>query len=1048
MVNLPQIDVEKSVQSGASSSVSGSEITSAFGALAAGLGSIADTLRQGQVEDASIEGSDAVYRDENGNIKYDPRSNYSASGRAFNRAARVAALSTASTDSQDKLLQMRLDANGDVAKFDVSAKAYYDALIESAPKDMRGPLKMQLQRDITEVRNGMTVEQNRNDMAANESAIKSRIDFTTDELKALARQGGTGTKEYLEKLDEVKTLLGELSGNPAFRFNSQEADVFLKRLEANATGEWILGRIDDAYASGGIEAADKFINEELNNPDLKLSPAERAKYQREGRTWLNARKSERRAAVTQLKKDAAPILEGFKSGVSQDDGVVDDMIAQAEGLGDVTTATRLREARQLYDFNKSFKQLPDKEQAATLDGMATGGNAVDLFARKTVGVESGGNPNAKNPKSTATGAGQFIEGTWMDMVRKYRPDLLEGRTRQQVLDLRKDGALSFEMTKHYAQENADALTKAGVPVNQATLYLAHFAGSGGAIAIMKAAPYASALAVLGEAAIEKNPFLAGKSVAWVQNWAANKMGSASAVDPSMFKEARTEVAKDMKANWGNIKQGLLRGYDMSPEDVSLLHQQMGLVGDEDFNREVNTFFESRIDQFPSWTPFQQEQWMTQMQQDGVSVDEVDILGSMQSIHDATVKELDRDPVGLVAKAGNYSQPVQDLDLSNMQNFGKSLADRQGVVNFIGDYYGREGIGAFRPAEVEALGNYLKTAPVAEKLQVLQTMRQGLTPETYMASVQQIHGKDTLMGLAGDLMQTNPEVAASVVRGADALKIEPKLAPKGDKEEDQAVMQEALPRDAVAPSMGQAYNDFTQAARAVYADLSQQAGDTSGVLNPDRWTSAVNAVTGGFVEYAGKKIIAPEYGMSQDQFDKVMDSLTDSDIQGASVAINGAQIDLATFKENAVLTSVGDGQYLVQFSGGVPTSTMSEGLPYLRDQNGQAFVLDLNPQERAKKSRDYGDVPAQEVTKSAAPAVQMGSPEVTSRGTRERVLYDPAMDTTPKSGGPSSRPRLPDLSEPQPEEIPQGAYKPSSAPYFPGSGRSRPAPNKPRKGRGG
>lgn len=39
------------------------------------------------------------------------------------------------------------------------------------------------------------------------------------------------------------------------------------------------------------------------------------------------------------------------------------------------------------------------------------------LADKIIGVESGGDANAKNERSTATGPGQFIEETWLSMLR-------------------------------------------------------------------------------------------------------------------------------------------------------------------------------------------------------------------------------------------------------------------------------------------------------------------------------------------------------------------------------------------------------------------------------------------------------------------------------------------------------------------------------------------------------------------------------------------------------------------------------------------------------
>jgi hypothetical protein len=145
-----------------------------------------------------------------------------------------------------------------------------------------------------------------------------------------------------------------------------------------------------------------------------------------------------------------------------------------------------------------------------------------------IGVESGGNPNATNPNSSATGAGQFISATWLDTIKAARPDLAQGKTDEELLALRTDPQLSREMTEAYANQNQAILTKAGVPVTPGSTYLAHFAGPGGAVKVLQSDPNAPVESVLGAAAVQANPFLRGMTVANLQAWADKKMGGSTA----------------------------------------------------------------------------------------------------------------------------------------------------------------------------------------------------------------------------------------------------------------------------------------------------------------------------------------------------------------------------------------------------------------------------------------------------------------------------------------------------------------------------------------
>ena len=147
-----------------------------------------------------------------------------------------------------------------------------------------------------------------------------------------------------------------------------------------------------------------------------------------------------------------------------------------------------------------------------------------------IGVESGGNPNATNPNSSASGLGQFIDSTWLSTIRAARPDLA-GKSDAELLALKTDPQLSREMTEAYANQNQAILSKAGVPVPPGSTYLAHFAGPGGAVKVLQADPNAPVESVLGAAAVQANPFLRGMTVQGLQAWADKKMGG-SAAQPS------------------------------------------------------------------------------------------------------------------------------------------------------------------------------------------------------------------------------------------------------------------------------------------------------------------------------------------------------------------------------------------------------------------------------------------------------------------------------------------------------------------------------------
>lgn len=165
---------------------------------------------------------------------------------------------------------------------------------------------------------------------------------------------------------------------------------------------------------------------------------------------------------------------------------------------------------------------------------------VDVTSR-IIGAESGGNPFAQNPRSSAGGAGQFINSTWIQTLKKHRPDLVAGKSDADLLRLKFDPTLSREMTSAYAADNQNFLRSRGIDPSPGNTYLSHFAGPAGAAAL-HANPQATVEATLGPRVIAANPFLRGKTGADVINWAAGKMDPAKAMAANLRQRfgAKTE----------------------------------------------------------------------------------------------------------------------------------------------------------------------------------------------------------------------------------------------------------------------------------------------------------------------------------------------------------------------------------------------------------------------------------------------------------------------------------------------------------------------------
>ena len=131
------------------------------------------------------------------------------------------------------------------------------------------------------------------------------------------------------------------------------------------------------------------------------------------------------------------------------------------------------------------------------------------------------------------GLGQFLDETWLDLIRTHRPDLARGRSKDEMLELRREAKLAREITMRFTKQNAAMLRKRGLPVTPGTLYLAHFAGGAGAVAILSSLGDADAASVMASAdatgrtkrekIVKANSFLERFTVVDLRNWADRKM---------------------------------------------------------------------------------------------------------------------------------------------------------------------------------------------------------------------------------------------------------------------------------------------------------------------------------------------------------------------------------------------------------------------------------------------------------------------------------------------------------------------------------------------
>jgi murein DD-endopeptidase MepM/ murein hydrolase activator NlpD len=236
------------------------------------------------------------------------------------------------------------------------------------------------------------------------------------------------------------------------------------------------------------------------------------------------------------------VADGMTEGRAVRAGQRLGTVGLTEGASDSRLYFELQRGRQPVDPFGEYQARVEK------------GTAVDSFVYRITTIESGNNCKAKNPLSTAAGLGQFIESTWLRILRDYRPDLVAGRSRSEILDLRYDCAIALAMTTALTRENASYIRSRGHIVTPGNLYLAHFLGPGGAATALGTPPDAPVLNVFGASVVRANPFLEGRSTAWLIEWAAKKMaGKGKAPVIAASQGTATAKAQSLAANKDFVK---------------------------------------------------------------------------------------------------------------------------------------------------------------------------------------------------------------------------------------------------------------------------------------------------------------------------------------------------------------------------------------------------------------------------------------------------------------------------------------------------------------
>jgi len=449
-------------------------------------------------------------------------------------------------------------------------------------------------------------------------------------------------------------------------------------------------------------------------------------------------------------------------------------------------------------------------------------------------------------------------------------------------------------------------------------------------------------------------------------------------------EARARVAADkmldrVKTAIKEARDNLMAGFEPTPEQLApILNASKGTELEADARALVAGANATRA--FRNSTPSAQEVMITRaeamIRQDPLKFDRR-VLESWRQIHENQKRLISESPVAFAVRQGLVdpkTTAAQPLDLSSPAAAAPSITARFELARAMQRAYSAP----FKPLtqeEATLAANVLKAATVPQKREWFGAIAQaaGGDHAGYSAIMAQIAPDAPVIAIAGEYAGKGRNQAADLLlRGESILRPNRKedgtpdggkllpLPPEGDMRRafDDKV------RDAYA-GMPQARSDHFQAARAIYAAISSDAGDRdTSIIDSKRWDEAIRLATGGVEKYRGRNLVLP-YGSDlstfRDGLNRRLEHLAES-----------GQLDQTWTRSKLLdlpLESAGDGKYVLKV-----------GPADLVGKDGRPIIIDFNVSAPLKLSGHGLKAAVQEPTVGE---ISEASKPVTGRAMRRK-----------------------------------------------------------------
>lgn len=893
--------------------------------------------------------------------------------------AQVGYLADQNVEIARKRADLRDQYQGDPDGFDAAWTGYTEGKLQQAEPWAIPHVKKLLGSEGTAAYSALLGEKRAEDNRLDAARVDSLAKMAGDDVIGTAMAGTFNSPDGQAKLDKFRGVMATAVASKLIP--QEEADRRIVDVTNRATAETLVKHIGDQYrtdrANGvtagpnALKAAEDTI---LRNPDLPLSEDQRYAYYHKATAEIRALEAERKQDLQGAKAAMSDAMYAMARGVRVDPDTLDSISGQLNAAGGQADVAKLRAAAARSESMNAYGRLPLADQVTQYRAAASSATAASApvgspenvaaltASAKRLGIdprdlaaaisyETGGtfDPNKVGGKgNNYLGLIQF--GPEERAKYGVTPGMSFGQQMQAVESFLRDRGVTpgMGLSSIYRTINGGSPT-VSLAANDGNGTIAEH------VARIQASHYGAADKFLGGQGGAPSPPVA--IAPGVDGRPVQPVGA----DFRLVSAQKTELDKSARQDWERISKDLDAGIRPTPAALNNVIQGFTLTGNHDMLENVG----ARLDRFDAkFAAGRAPQAFTEAaaheltrigETEGLSPGQSAWLKDLKAVNEATAQRLKDDPIGLAVERfpERFKTPAP-LDASNSDNLRAGLQQRAQIAGFVSQNYQVPAVSALSPADLLTVKAALAKADPAGKARIYGDLTAGLPEDIRNQSLAQLT-KDghvaSVEAYAGALAGQDAVVGQSILRGQAAIKTDKRFDPSEKKPKDfNDAIDKALPVSTFGLTSRTdatgAYATMKSAAKARYADLAAQAGDTSGDLNEERLRQAVTDVTGGVLNHNGGTLIAPRRGMSQSQFDGMIWRLGDADLPGVTT-LSGAPVTASYLRDNARLESVGDGRYLVQL-GKDPLKPIY-AFQGANSEMPQPFVLNL-------KNRDFGPTP--------------------------------------------------------------------------------------------